>query len=517
MDSQLRQDRILILDCGGSYAQLVARRVRDLAVYCEVLPSRATRERLLQNEYSGVIITGDPRASRNPTIDPVLFELNIPILAIGYGALILNRLLGGSTEPGERQESGTSELEILKPDELFSGIVPSLSPVWLSSGDRIATVPQGFTVTARTADFPVAAISDSERRIYALQFHPEIRDTAAGEAMLENFLHGICGCSAVWKMSAFVEQTVAGLRERLAGRQVLCAFSGGVDSSVAAMLVHRAIGHRLLCIFVDHGLHRKNEAADIERVFREHYDLNLVCVDARARFLGRLEGVTDPETKRKIIGEEFIRVFEEEATKARASMGEIDVLVQGTIYPDVIESGGDASTMVKSHHNVGGLPKDIGFTELVEPLRDLFKDEVRRVGIELGMPENLVWRQPCPGPGLAVRIIGAITPERVAILQDADAIYREEIDNAGLSREISQYFAVLTDMRSVGVKHDRRTYDYTVALRAVSTTDFMTADWVRLPMPVLERVSSRIVSEVEHVNRVVYDITAKPPATIEWE
>ncbi|NLB61033.1 MAG: glutamine-hydrolyzing GMP synthase, partial [Clostridiales bacterium] len=427
---------------------------------------------------------------------------------------LMTHLLGGEvlSDPNGK-EYGNTSITVTDAQDLLMAGAAEKSVAWMSHGDRIERMPEGFVKTASSDACPIAAMANPDKKFYATQFHPEVNHTTDGNLMLSNFLYKIAGLAGDWKMSTFVEQTVADLTVRLAGKKILCAFSGGVDSAVAALLVHRAVGQNLHCIFVDHGLLRKDEAKQVEEVFGHNYQMNLTRVDAGERFLGRLAGVTDPETKRKIIGEEFIRVFEEEAKK----IGAVDVLVQGTIYPDVIESGTDDAAVIKSHHNVGGLPDNIEFKELVEPLRDLFKDEVRRAGEELGMPEELVWRQPFPGPGLAVRILGDITADKVKLLQEADAIYRDEIFRAGLHRSISQYFAVLTNMRSVGVMGDARTYDYTIALRGVTTSDFMTADWAKIPFDVLERVSTRIVNEVGHINRIVYDITSKPPSTIEWE
>lgn len=510
-----KSEAILVLDFGGQYSQLIARRVRDLRVYCEIRPYHTAAESIGAGGYRGIIFSGGPDTVYDetaPKCDAKIFGLGIPILGICYGAQLMAFELGGKVQSAAKREYGKTEVSAVQDSSLFRGI-PERSVCWMSHTVYISEVPEGFRVTAASKTCPTAAMENEGQKLYATQFHPEVEHTVCGQAILKNFLYGICGCSGDWQMESFVTSTIENLKRTIGGRKAVCALSGGVDSSVAAVLVHKAIGKNLTCIFVDHGLLRKNEGDEVERVFRDQFDINLIRVNAQERFLSRLQGVTEPEQKRKIIGEEFIRVFEEEAKK----IGRVDFLCQGTIYPDVVESGTGDAAVIKSHHNVGGLPKDIGFTGLVEPLRYLFKDEVRKVGTQIGIPESLVWRQPFPGPGLAIRVLGEITGEKLDILKEADVIFREEIGSAGLGRQINQYFAVLTGIRSVGVMGDGRTYDYTIALRAVTTSDFMTADWARIPFDVLAKVSDRIVNEVPHVNRVVYDITSKPPATIEWE
>ena len=508
------EEKILVLDFGGQYNQLIARRVREHQVYAEIKPyNKITPQEIQAAGYQGIIFTGGPNSvydERSPHYDPAILNLEIPILGICYGAQLMAYMADGQVSSADASsEYGKTEL-FTYDSVLFQGF-QNHGVCWMSHTDYISQVPEGFRVIARTDKCPCAAMADENRKLYAVQFHPEVTHTEFGKQMLYNFLFGVCGCKEKWKMDDFVQQSIEKYREKLSGKKVLLALSGGVDSSVAAVLLHKAIGRNLTCVFVDHGLLRKVEGDFVEKTFRDGFDMNLIRVNADDRFLKKLAGVTEPEEKRKIIGEEFIRVFEDEAKK----LGKINVLVQGTIYPDVIESGtGDAST-IKSHHNVGGLPDIIAFDEILEPLRDLFKDEVREVGTKLGIPKELVWRQPFPGPGLAVRVVGDITKEKLDLLREADAIFRQELEAAGA--ESNQYFAVLTDLRSVGVMGDARTYGRTIVLRAVTTDDFMTAEWTRLPYEVLERASSRITNEVPGISRVVYDITSKPPATVEWE
>lgn len=505
---------ILILDFGGQYNQLIARRVRECNVYSEVVPFDISIEKIKEKNPKGIIFTGGPASvygEDSPRCAEGIFELGIPVLGICYGMQLMTYTLGGNVARADKREYGTTDVSIDNSSLLFEGF-ENTNGFLMNHTDFVEKVPEGFKNIGHTSSCPNAAMENKEKNLYGIQFHPEVNSSINGTQVIRNFLFNICKCSGDWIISSFVEESIAKLKEKIGDKKALCALSGGVDSSVAAVLLSRAIGKNLTCIFVDHGLLRKNEGDEVEEVFKNQ-DINFIRVNAQDRFLAKLAGVSDPETKRKIIGEEFIRVFEEEAKK----IGTVDFLVQGTIYPDVIESGLGRSSVIKSHHNVGGLPDYVDFKEIIEPLRDLFKDEVRKTGLELGMPENLVFRQPFPGPGLAIRIIGDITEDKLNILKDADFIFREEIANAGLHKNINQYFAVLTNLKSVGVMGDERTYDYTVALRAVETTDFMTGVWSRIPYEVLEKVSSRIVNEVDHVNRVVYDITSKPPATIEWE
>ena len=509
------RETVLVLDFGGQYNQLIVRRVRNLNVYAELLPADVSLERIKSYNPIGIIFTGGPNsvfAEDTPKISTEIYNLGVPVLGICYGMQLIAYQNGGTVVHATTREYGRQKIKYSDNCALFNGVAKD-NVCWMSHTDQVAKLPEGFTVTATTDTCKIAAYENAARKIYAVQFHPEVVHTKQGNAILSNFLYNVCKAKGDWKMGDYAAEQVAALKVKIGDKKVLCAMSGGVDSAVAATLIHRAAGDNLTCIFVDHGLLRKNEADEVMRVFKEERGMNLIKVDASKYFLKQLQGVKDPEKKRKIIGKAFIDVFSVEAKK----IGKVDYLVQGTIYPDVIESGLGKSAVIKSHHNVGGLPSVVDFKEIIEPLRSLFKDEVRALGLELGLPESIVMRQPFPGPGLAVRIIGNITPKKIKIVQDADAILREEVAIAGLDREIWQYFAVLTGMRSVGVMGDERTYDYTIALRAVTSIDGMTADWADIPHDVLSKISARIVNEVKHVNRVVYDITSKPPATIEWE
>lgn len=505
---------IVVLDFGGQYNQLIARRIRDLGVYSELLPFNVSIDRIKALAPKGIVFSGGPAsvyAEGAPQVDPAIYELGIPIFGICYGMQLITHQLGGKVEPAHKREYGKSDIDFIEDAHLVKKLALRQT-VWMSHGDHVTELPEGFRVDASTEHAPVAAMSNAARHFYAVQFHPEVRHSVQGNEMIANFLFEVCGCRGDWTMGSFIDDMVAEIRAEVGDKKVLCALSGGVDSSVVAILIHKAIGDQLTCMFIDHGLLRKGEAESVMETFVGKFGMNVVKIDASERFLGNLKGVEDPEKKRKLIGTDFIRVFEEESAK----FDDFTFLAQGTLYTDIVESGTATAQTIKSHHNVGGLPEDMKF-KLIEPLKTLFKDEVRKVGAECGLPDAIVMRQPFPGPGLAIRVLGEVTPEKLEIVRESDAILRDEIAKAGLDREIWQYFTALPGMKSVGVMGDGRTYDYTVGIRAVTSIDGMTADWARIPFDVLEKISNRIVNEVKHVNRIVYDITSKPPATIEWE
>lgn len=505
---------IVVLDFGGQYNQLIARRIRDLGVFSELMPYNTPVERIKELNPAGIVFSGGPLSVYEegaPHVDPAIYDLGLPIFGICYGMQLMAQQLGGKVERAGKREYGKADVDFLHNSILTKGL-DSKQSVWMSHGDHVVTLPEGFVLEAGTESAPIAAMSHPTRNLHAVQFHPEVRHSVYGNEMIKNFLYEVCKCSGEWTMESFVEQSIREIREQVGDKKVLCALSGGVDSSVVAMLIHRAIGDQLTCMFIDHGLLRKGEAESVMETFVGKFDIHVVKIDAQERFLSKLAGVDDPEQKRKIIGNEFIYCFDEESAK----LGDFAFLAQGTLYTDIVESGTATAQTIKSHHNVGGLPEDMKF-KLIEPLNTLFKDEVRKVGEELGLPHAIVWRQPFPGPGLAIRVLGEVTEEKLTIVRDSDLILREEIAKAGLESEIWQYFTALPNMKSVGVMGDARTYSYTVGIRAVTSIDGMTADWARIPWDVLEKISVRIVNEVDNVNRIVYDVTSKPPATIEWE
>ncbi|ALC92514.1 GMP synthase [Bacillus sp. FJAT-18017] len=514
ISGNLDQEMVVVLDFGSQYNQLITRRIREFGVYSELHPHTMTAEEIKALNPKGIILSGGPNSVYDENsfrCDEGIFELGLPVLGICYGMQLMAVHFGGKVEKAKNREYGKAAISVGRESRLFSGL-PENQVVWMSHGDLVTEVPPGFTADADSPSCPISSMSDEDRKLYGVQFHPEVRHSVHGNELLQNFVMGICGCSGTWSMENFIEFEMEKIRQTVGDKKVLCALSGGVDSSVVAVLIHKAIGDQLTCIFVDHGLLRKGEAEQVVKTFADGFNMNVIKVDARDRFMDKLRGVSDPEQKRKIIGNEFIYVFDDEASKLEG----IDYLAQGTLYTDIIESGTATAQTIKSHHNVGGLPEDMQF-QLIEPLNTLFKDEVRALGSELGIPDEIVWRQPFPGPGLGIRVLGEITEDKLEIVRESDAILREEVRKAGLEREIWQYFTVLPDIRSVGVMGDARTYDHTIGIRAVTSIDGMTSDWARIPWDVLETISTRIVNEVSHVNRVVYDITSKPPATIEWE